>query len=398
MREKNLISLWKELIRFHNLIFLKTKGNQDVVVRVIYPGEFNINEGPDFQNAKLIIQGKEVVGDMEFHINSLDWLKHRHHLDEKYNRVVLHIVLVHNSKLRIENKKGERVKTLILDKDKYSIGDLPVTAYNNNIYANLPCFYLLQREMNRPKISSILKNGGKKNLLIKIKRTLGYYNLYIEQYNDTEKVFNQILYISLLRSFGYERNRHAFEKFGRKMEYTDCRSFIFNGKEKYLYEILAPIVNKSRIRPCNSPHVRFAQFLELLKNTGISLFKTIIELFNSTENFDQFANRFRNLINLSCRHKIGIQRIKIILYNAVLPVLYLYFKLNCEFQNKNRLIKMWLTIKGFEDNHIIRKVSKILNYKFSENLEIYTQGLMYIYNQFCKHKKCEACIVYKNLQ
>jgi len=398
MREKNLISLWKNIITLHKLIFLKTKENQDVDVEIIYPGEFNINEGPDFQNAKLIIQGKEVVGDMEFHINSLDWLKHRHHQDEKYNRVVLHIVLFHNSKLRIENKKGERVKTLILDRDKYNIENLPISIDENNIYANLPCFYLLQREINKPKISLILKNAGKKNLLIKIKRNFCYYNQYIEQYNDTESVFNQILYLSLLRAFGYEKNKLIFEKFGKDLEYTNCINFILNGKEKHLYEILAPNIIKSRTRPCNSPYVRFAQFLELLKNTGLNLFKEIVKLFKVSENFDQFVNKFRNLINLSCKHKIGIQRIKTILYNAVFPVLYLYFKFNCEFGNKNRLIKMWLPIRGFEDNHIIKKMSKILNYKFSENLEIYAQGLMYIYKQFCKSKKCEECIMYRNLQ
>jgi len=399
MKEKDLVLLWKSLSMQKNKeIILKTKDGKQIPVKVLFPGEFNINEGPDFQNAKLIIQGKEIVGDIEFHIHSLDWFKHRHFEDEKYNRVVLHIVLSHNSKFRIENKNKVRINTLIIDKEHYGIENISNLNENHlNIYTRLPCFYLLMRKSNKFRIPVILQNAGKKNLLAKIKRTFQYYNKCITKYNNIWETFNQVLYLSLLRAFGYEKNKYGFEKYGKDIEYKEYVYLIKTGKERKLYKMLKPYIITCRTRPCNFPYIRFNQFLNLIKNTGNVLFKQIMKIFICTKDFNQFAKKFQNIINLTSTHKIGTQRVKIILYNAIFPVLYLYFKVIHNYPEKNKLITYWLQIKGFENNHIIKKMHKLLNYNLPKNLEIYNQGLMYLYRKFCMHKKCEECELYKKL-
>ena len=62
-------------------------------VRVISPGEWNLEAGPDFRNAVLEI-GKErrrVVGDVEVHLCPSDWDFHRHGVDPNYRNVVAHV-------------------------------------------------------------------------------------------------------------------------------------------------------------------------------------------------------------------------------------------------------------------------------------------------------------------
>lgn len=62
-------------------------------VEVLFPGKWNLLEGPDFKNARLRIGGRAVTGDVELHFEVADWFKHRHHLDPAYNDVVLHVLL-----------------------------------------------------------------------------------------------------------------------------------------------------------------------------------------------------------------------------------------------------------------------------------------------------------------
>lgn len=62
-------------------------------LRVLSPGRWNLQEGPDFKEAVLEIGGRRVVGDVEVHFYPEDWQHHGHYLDENYDRVVLHVVV-----------------------------------------------------------------------------------------------------------------------------------------------------------------------------------------------------------------------------------------------------------------------------------------------------------------
>ena len=62
------------------------------VVQIILAGQFNTNQGPDFQNAKIKIQKTTWVGNVELHLRTSDWRKHKHQGDKNYNNVILHVV------------------------------------------------------------------------------------------------------------------------------------------------------------------------------------------------------------------------------------------------------------------------------------------------------------------
>lgn len=61
-------------------------------LRIIHPGTLNTASGPDFFNAKLIIDGTEWAGNVELHLRASDWHRHSHHLDRAYDSVILHVV------------------------------------------------------------------------------------------------------------------------------------------------------------------------------------------------------------------------------------------------------------------------------------------------------------------
>jgi hypothetical protein len=63
-------------------------------VVVLDPGKWNLLGGPDFRGARLRFgEGSELVGDVELHLHTADWLAHAHARDRAYDGVVLHVVL-----------------------------------------------------------------------------------------------------------------------------------------------------------------------------------------------------------------------------------------------------------------------------------------------------------------
>lgn len=62
-------------------------------VEVLAPGVPNPDAGPDFLGARLRMGRIEWAGDVEIHVTSGAWFEHRHHLDARYNGVILHVTL-----------------------------------------------------------------------------------------------------------------------------------------------------------------------------------------------------------------------------------------------------------------------------------------------------------------
>lgn len=65
-------------------------------IQIVSRGEINLFGGPDFSNIAILGESGLVIGDAEFHKHSGDWNQHGHSRDEKYNNVILHIVIDHN--------------------------------------------------------------------------------------------------------------------------------------------------------------------------------------------------------------------------------------------------------------------------------------------------------------
>lgn len=56
-------------------------------------GVWNLLGGPDFREARLVIAGSPVTGDIEVHFHVADWRAHQHERDYAYRNVALHVVL-----------------------------------------------------------------------------------------------------------------------------------------------------------------------------------------------------------------------------------------------------------------------------------------------------------------
>ncbi len=67
-------------------------------LEVLEPGWLNRGAGPDFTEARLLIDGREHWGDVEVHLHEDEWWSHGHADDLAYGRVILHVVLQRGSR------------------------------------------------------------------------------------------------------------------------------------------------------------------------------------------------------------------------------------------------------------------------------------------------------------
>lgn len=62
-------------------------------LRIISPGWWNRSEGPDFKGAQVAFGDTIRTGEIEIHLDHGAWIQHGHHVDERYNGVILVVVL-----------------------------------------------------------------------------------------------------------------------------------------------------------------------------------------------------------------------------------------------------------------------------------------------------------------
>jgi hypothetical protein len=86
LTERHIQALWMEQKYIYPL-----STACGVPVQVLSPGIWNVEAGPDFRKAHLRIGEKEYFGDVEIHLNDESWEQHGHHLDSRYDNVVLHV-------------------------------------------------------------------------------------------------------------------------------------------------------------------------------------------------------------------------------------------------------------------------------------------------------------------
>ncbi len=83
-------------------------------LKILHPGRWNHLGGPDFAQARLLIAGREVTGDVELHLHAKDWAAHGHLTDSAYDNVILHVVLFPCAETGTRGAGGRTIPVLCL--------------------------------------------------------------------------------------------------------------------------------------------------------------------------------------------------------------------------------------------------------------------------------------------
>jgi hypothetical protein len=198
---------------------LRTLAGQEVVVHD--PGRWNVQAGPDFRQAVIEFgSGTRQQGDVEIHRFASGWAAHRHHLDARYNRVILHVFLWNDRQaVEVRRADGQAVPQIALEAHL----SRPVAAYQDDIvledypskHAPVPgrCYEAL-RWLERSVVQRFLNAAGDLRLQQRMLRWAG---------RAAEVGLVQVMYEAVMRSLGSMGHRQQFQKLARRVAWQELQ-------------------------------------------------------------------------------------------------------------------------------------------------------------------------------
>ncbi len=183
-----------------------------IPLRVVFRGNWSHGFGPDFADAMLEIDSRQVVtGAIEIHLNASDWVRHGHHLDPRYNDVILHVVS-RADLAETRREDGAIVPTVVLDIDDQQLFtiDQELPAIWSELGSEVCAASLAQREPER--IRGAIVRLGDARFSERVARHAG---------NLTVEPLPTVLLGGLFDAFGYTMNREPMTRL--------CERFLDSG-------------------------------------------------------------------------------------------------------------------------------------------------------------------------
>ncbi len=425
-QEKFLFHIWDQRHLVDDLRSVNGK-----TVKIVYPGQYNTSNGPDFKNAVLYLDGEMLQGDVEIHLTTGDWQNHQHQEDPAYNEVILHAVFEHRGvQSYITREDGTAVEIMEL---KNQIDD--------NIAKLLTDYQQTDLRVKRDACDFFTLSEG-----LQLRQLLNSYGMErffrkCQRFNAALllKDFDQIIYEGMLEAAGYDKNRFHTLALAQHFSWKTLRQwsaegmkpqtlaaiFIYAaGLQKYCENILgkefaeelrreyeyqsftADKLNLSwnlfRIRPAAHPVRRLyalSFFLCAVMADGLLNFWT--DVFNNgsksiREAVSDIETAIRKKTRISDNDvKLGKSAIEIITANIVLPILYLYASKTNDSKLCEDMVELYRNYPSQAENYI---TSFMLNYLTESrgaipgNRFITQQGLMHLYYGYCKYQLCNLCL------
>ena len=189
-------------------------------VRVVYPGRWNLEAGPDFLGAVLEIgeERRRVCGDVEVHVRAADWAAHGHGRDPAYAGVVAHVTWHPGPPPAGDARLPPRCVRICLGdplrtRPDFSPDEIDLAAYP---YARLPdtprpCEATFARSPDAAL--ALLRAAGERRLESKARR-LGA--LFVRN-GDRAQTF----YEEMMAAFGYKHNAAPFRALAQTLPWRE---------------------------------------------------------------------------------------------------------------------------------------------------------------------------------
>lgn len=389
-------------------------------IEISSAGMHNTDSGPDFHNARIKIGDTVWAGNVELHLSSSDWKKHKHSTDNAYGNIILHVVYRDDEPLILSG--GRQVPTLEL---KNRVPDDLYNRYHNLVFGNqtiIPCEasigklddFTLRTWFTRVLIERLEKKSAAVIAALNLNR------------GDWEETFYQFL----AANFGFKINAVPFELLAKSLPQNilakhknnpmQIEALLFGQagflddtvideyplKLKKEYDFLrkkyslTPVDNHlwkfMRLRPQNFPTIRLAQFAALVVNSN-HLFSKVLDikdvkglqsLFTEIKVNTYWDDHFRfdKPSKLSAKN-LGQASVDVLLLNTLVLFLFSYGKHNQQQYYIDRSLKLLENLPG-EQNNIIADFNS-LGVKASTAFE--SQALLELKNYYCNYKKCLQC-------
>jgi len=360
------------------------------------------------------------AGNIEMHVMSSDWIKHRHNNDEAYENVILHVVLEED--LVVYRSNAERLPCLELRKR------IPLKLANtyqklkNNEYW-IPC------QHHFFEVGDLAKNMWLDRMMIeRLEQKTKLIELELARnQNDWEETF----YWFLARNFGVKVNAEPFEWLAKSLPLkiltkhknnllqveallfgqaglleTDFKDdypnqlkkeYNFLRKKHQLQPINSVAWKFLRLRPANFPTIRIAQFARLI-HQSVHLFSKILEITRVEEIEKLFKVELTDYwkdhyifdkSSLPRNKSLGRTTIHLLIINTIAPFLFFYGSQRDIKEQRDKALRLLEQLPP-ETNKIISGW-KQLGMKPCSAYD--TQALIQLKNAYCNSSECMNCSI-----
>lgn len=384
-------------------------------IQVIDPGQLNNDSGPDFFNAKIMIDGRLWAGNVEIHVKASDWHRHHHDGNPAYDSVVLHVVDTDDAVIRRSN--GEVIPQTVM----------PCSADFHTYYRHLT-------SGAGNSLSCAAHIAAMEQIYITDwVSTLGFERLYEKADRIHELVqrlcgdYETACYITLARSLGFGINAEPMERLAQSLplqfigKHSDSltaieallfghASLLDNTTDPYAatlrreYEFLSKkfglrrpelLWKMSKMRPANFPHRRIALLATMLYG-GFRMLADILQIRTLGDATQLFTSRLtgywsdhyhfgeatqRAVTDLSTSSLAGI------IINAVIPLQIAYSESHGNKGLEASAIDLLQSLPA-ENNSIVRLMAEG-GIKAHNAFE--SQALIQLRRAYCEPRKCLYC-------
>ncbi len=412
MREDLLHFIWR--FRYFNQHELLTEGRE--ALQILFPGELNTDQGPDFRHAEIRLDGTFRKGPIELHIKSSDWLRHAHDKDCQYRSVILHVVWEND-----EPAPPGGIPVLVL---RQRVSKLLLGQYQHwmNSRVFVPCGHQL------PQVSEATWTIWKRQLLLsRLQQRTQSIRCRLEENHGH---WEETTWWLMARSLGQPVNGAAFEAIARSLplatmlrqrmeryrlealllgqagllegifeeeyprilqqEYRYCQA-------KYGLSAVGTRLSFLRMRPSHFPTIRLAQLAGLLSHSQ-GWFGWIREANKPVDLARLLAvtatgywedHYILGTPSTPRTKRLGAGMRKGILINAFIPLLYAYGSLRGEPAFRNRALR-WLEDLGPETNALITAWRRL---GVLPQTAAASQALLELKKNHCDLRKCLDCTI-----
>jgi hypothetical protein len=243
LTERHMRCIWADpALRPRTLVTMR---GETVVVES--PGTWNMEPGPDFIDATLLIgpANRRVVGDVELHLRPSDWKHHHHGGDPAYTRVAAHVTWMPGSlpdgtlppgAVEIALRDAVRANPMFTP-DAIDVTAYPFAAGRDG---ERPCTHALA-EWSQADRLALLESAGQARLRIKAARM----SRTLAERNDPD----QVLHEEVCSALGYKHNRAAFRMLASELPVSVLRE-ASGGDATVAYALMAGV---SGLLPAKPP-------------------------------------------------------------------------------------------------------------------------------------------------
>ena len=418
MQEAFLHFLWQ----YQNFTDFQLKTTEGQSVKVLKIGFLNSNAGPDFLDARLLINDIEWVGHVEIHLKASDWFVHGHQQNPAYQNVILHAVW--EADKPILHPDGSAIPTLLLQ----PIANLDLINRFENLVQNpnpIACASQFGTIDQIHKLSML-----DKALITRLEQKA---ELVHQLLATTQNDWEETTYRLLAKNFGFKINADTFLKLAERLplkilqkhrnnlqqiealvfgvagfleENEQADEYWLGLKNEFAflkakYQLTDKILGKFewkflRLRPANFPTVRLAQFAKLIEQMS-SLFSVFIntessKAINQSLKVSQSAYWKDHFVFGKATDKVpsmGKSSVENLIINTVVPLLVAYSQSQDNPDFLDKAIELLENCPAEEN--FITNIWNDLGLKVKNAHD--SQALIQQYNMMCTPKKCLRCNV-----